>query len=84
LKTKRCAGLHVGIYLLDVSVFKNFPPDIWDRYDESIEMNALLALGYPLHLRELHNSDDWDILQVNTLNDLEVACSIFMKEKMSH
>jgi hypothetical protein len=77
LKADECAGLHVGVYLLDYSVFSEFPPSIWDAYSENIEMNALLACGYPLHLREFPVDDGWNVVQVNTADDLERARLIF-------
>lgn len=77
LKAEECAGLHAGVYLLEYSVFSEFPPSIWDAYSENIEMNALLACGYPLHLRELPADEGLNVVQVNTADDLEYARSIF-------
>lgn len=77
LRAEGCAGLHVGVYLLESSMFSEFPSSIWDAYSENIEMNALLACDHPLCLREFPADDRWNVVQVNTQDDLDHARSIF-------
>ena len=81
-KAEKCAGLHVGVYLLDKSVFTQFSPSIWDYYEGDIEMNALVSLGYPLRLRELPINTHWHVIQINTADDLDAARSVFLKKSI--